>query len=34
MAQKPIKQTLKPKHKLTSSGASDFFLPARYQVAA
>jgi len=30
MAQKPIKQTLK----LTSSGASDFFFPARYQVAA
>jgi len=30
MAQKPIKQTLQ----LTSSGASDFFLPARYQVVA
>jgi len=34
MAQKPIKQTLKQTLKLTSSGASDFFFPARYQVAA
>ncbi|GEM_PF-4074636 len=34
MAQKPIKQTLKQTLKLTSYGASDFFLPARYQAAA
>lgn len=34
MAQKPIKQTLKQTLQLTSSGASDFFLPVRYQVAA
>jgi len=34
MAQKPIKQALKQTLQLTSFGASDFFFPARYQVAA